>query len=82
MAVPVIARLTQKAEAIREAELERLLARCPDLDERERMLITGTTMTIVSKLLHTAIAKIREQATLDHEEALSSARGSWTTCSS
>lgn len=74
VAVPVIARLTQKAEAIREAELERLLARCPDLDERERMLITGTTMTIVSKLLHTAIAKIREQATLDHEEALSSAR--------
>lgn len=73
-AVPVIARLTQKAEAIRVAELERLLARCPELDERERMLITGATLTIVSKLLHTAIAKIRERATGDHDEALSSAR--------
>ena len=74
LAVPVIARLTQKAEAIRAAELERLLARCPALDEREQMLVTGMTMTIVSKLLHSAILKIREQATLDRAEALSSAR--------
>jgi glutamyl-tRNA reductase len=73
-AVPVIARLTQKAEAIRVAELERLLGRCPDLDERERMLVTGMTLTIVSKLLHSAILRIREKAALDHEEALSSAR--------
>jgi len=74
IAVPVIARLTQKAEAIRAAELDRLLARCPELGARERMLITGMTMTIVSKLLHSAILKIREQATLDGAEALSSAR--------
>ena len=32
------------------------------------------TMTIVSKLLHSAILKIREKATLDRDEALSSAR--------
>jgi glutamyl-tRNA reductase len=74
VAVPVIARLTRKAESIRAAELERLLARCPDLDERERMLITGTTLTIVSKLLHSAILRIREKATLDRDEALSTAR--------
>ena len=74
VALPVIARLTQKAEAIRSAELERLLARCPDLAERERTLIAGMTLTIVSKLLHSAILKIREQATLDGAEALSSAR--------
>ncbi|MBV8068169.1 MAG: glutamyl-tRNA reductase [Candidatus Eremiobacteraeota bacterium] len=74
VAVPVIARLTQKAEAIRAGELERLLARCPDLDERERMLVTGMTLTIVSKLLHSAILKIREKATSDRAEALSSAR--------
>jgi glutamyl-tRNA reductase len=73
-AVPVIARLTQKAEAIRVAELERLFARCAGLGERERMLVTGMTMTIVSKLLHSAILKIREQATSDRAEALSSAR--------
>ncbi len=74
VAVPVIARLTAKAESIRARELERLLARCPELDERERMLITGTTMTIVSKLLHSAILRIREKATLDKEQALSTAR--------
>ncbi len=73
-AVPVIARLTQKAEAIRLAELERLLARCPDLNERERMLVTGMSLTIVSKLLHSAILKIQEKATVDDAEALSSAR--------
>jgi glutamyl-tRNA reductase len=74
VALPVIARLTQKAEAIRAAELERLLARCPDLSERDRMLVGGMTLTIVSKLLHSAILRIREQAALDHDEALSSAR--------
>jgi glutamyl-tRNA reductase len=74
VAVPVIARLTQKAESIRARELDRLLARCPDLDERERMLVTGMTMTIVSKLLHSAILRIREKATLDRDEALSNAR--------
>ena len=74
VAVPVISRLTQKAEAIRAAELERLLARCPDIGERERMLVTGMTLTIVSKLLHSVILKIREKATLDRSEALSHAR--------
>ncbi len=74
IAVPVIATLTQKAEAIRVAELDRLLARCPDMSERERMLIAGMTMTIVSKLLHSVILKIRERARLGREEALSDAR--------
>jgi glutamyl-tRNA reductase len=74
IAVPVISMLTQKAESIREAELERLFARCPELSERERLLIAGATMTIVSKLLHSVILKIREKATLDTAEALSHAR--------
>lgn len=74
VAVPVVSRLTQKAEAVRAAELERLLARCPDLDERERMLITGMSLTIVSKLLHSVVLKIREKATLDRDEALSTAK--------
>ncbi len=74
VAVPVIATLTQKAEAIRTAELERLFARCPELTERERLLIAGMTMTIVSKLLHSVILKIREKATSNAAEALSHAR--------
>jgi|SRR5579872_2629534 len=73
-AVPVIASLTQKAESIRVNELARLYARCPDLSEREKMLIAGLSMTIVSKLLHSVVTKIREKASENHAEALSHAR--------
>jgi glutamyl-tRNA reductase len=71
---PIIASLTQKADAIRESELERLFARCPDLTERERMLVTGMSLTIISRLLHSAIARIREKAISNHPEALLHAR--------
>ncbi|HEY0615907.1 MAG TPA: glutamyl-tRNA reductase, partial [Candidatus Elarobacter sp.] len=74
VAVPVIASLTQKAETIREAELERLFARIPDLTERERSLITGMSLTIVSKLLHSAIVRIRDKAVENRAEALTHAK--------
>ncbi len=74
VALPAIASLTQKAEAIRTAELDRLLLRCPELSERERALITGMSMTIVSKLLHSAISNIREKATVSDAEVLSHVR--------
>ena len=73
-AVPVIASLTQKAELIRKREMERLFARCPELTERERMLITGSSLTIISKLLHNVVTKIRDKAVSNHAEALSHAR--------
>lgn len=72
--VPVISRLTQKAEAMRAREVERLFARLPELNERQRALIVGTSMTIVSKLLHSAILKIRDKAGVDRAAALSDAR--------
>lgn len=74
VAVPVISSLTKKAESIRVNELAKLFARCPDLTEREKMLVTGMSMTIVSKLLHSAVTRIREKATKNHAEALSHAR--------
>jgi glutamyl-tRNA reductase len=74
LAVPVIASLTKKAEAIRVAELAKVFARCPDLTEREKMLVTSMSMTIMSKLLHSAVTRIREKATTNHAEALSHAR--------
>jgi glutamyl-tRNA reductase len=66
--------LTKKAEAVRMAELDRLFARCPDLSEREKMLITGMSMTILSKLLHTVVTKIRDKAVTNHSEALEHVR--------
>ncbi len=74
VAIPVIASLTQKAESIREAELERLFARVPELTERQRMLITGASLTIVSKLLHSAIVRIRDKAVENRAEALTHAK--------
>ncbi|HEV3152374.1 MAG TPA: glutamyl-tRNA reductase [Candidatus Baltobacteraceae bacterium] len=74
VAVPVIASLNRKAERVRTAELERLFARCPELTEREKMLITGMSMTIISKLLHTVVTKIRDKAAADNREALDHVR--------
>jgi glutamyl-tRNA reductase len=74
LAVPVIAAVTQKAEAIRMRELERLFSRTPEMSERERMLVTGMSMTIVSKLLHSVVVKLREKLTVDRAEAMSHAR--------
>jgi glutamyl-tRNA reductase len=74
VAVPVIASLMQKAETIRAAELERLIARCPELTEREVSLITGMSLTIVSKLLHSAVVRIRDKAVENRAEAMTHAR--------
>jgi glutamyl-tRNA reductase len=71
VAIPVVTSLVQKAESIRAAEIERLLARCPELSERERMLITGASLTIISKLLHSVVTRLRERATANRAEALS-----------
>ena len=70
VAVPVVTSLVQKAEAIREREIERLFARCPDLSERERMLVTGASLTIVSKLLHGVVTNVRDLASSNHAEAI------------
>ncbi len=70
VAIPVVSSLVQKAESIREAEIERLFGRCTELTERERMLITGASLTIISKLLHSVVTKLRDRATSNHAEAL------------
>ncbi len=68
--VPVVSSLINKAETIRSSEIERLFARCPELGDRERMLITGASLRIVSKLLHNAVVKLRERAGTSGGEAL------------
>ena len=71
--LPVISSLSKKAESIRETEIGRLLAHCPDLTERERRLISGMSLRIMSKLLHSAFAKIRDNAAADRAHALAKA---------
>lgn len=73
-AFPVISSLTQKAETIREAEVERLFSRLPTLTDREKMLITNMSLTVISRLLHSVITKIRDKAVTNRDEALNHAQ--------
>lgn len=58
--VPTIKALREHAEAIRQAELERTLARLPDLSPGEQQTIQAMSAAIVNKLLHQPIAALKE----------------------
>jgi glutamyl-tRNA reductase len=60
--LPVIADLHQKAEAIRQNELEKSLRRLPDLSEGERASIEAMTRAIVNRLLDAPITRLRAEA--------------------
>lgn len=57
--IPTIRALRERAEAIRAAELERALARMPELSEREQAAISALSAAIVNKLLHQPIAVLK-----------------------
>jgi glutamyl-tRNA reductase len=59
-AVPLIANLRRRADEIRVAELEKLFARNPDLGERQREAIRATSVSIINKLLHVPLTRLRE----------------------
>jgi glutamyl-tRNA reductase len=58
--VPTIRALRERAEAIRAAELERTLAKLPDLSPREQAAIGALSAAIVNKLLHQPIATLKD----------------------
>ena len=66
-AVPTIRRLRARAEAIRQAEIEKAAAKLR-LDEAGRQGVEAITRAIVNKLLHAPVSKLREQA--EREEGL------------
>jgi glutamyl-tRNA reductase len=59
-AAPVIKTLRRKAEEIRSTEIERLFARMPELDDRQREMVIVASISIINKLLHAPVAKLRE----------------------
>jgi glutamyl-tRNA reductase len=59
-AVPLIAGLRARAEAIRVAEIEKLFLRYPELDERQRDAVVATSVSIINKLLHAPLTRLRE----------------------
>src|SRR5690606_33866631 len=59
---PVIRALQEKAEAVREATLESLLRKLPDLDERQRKKIDKLTRSMVRQLIRAPILRLKELA--------------------
>lgn len=58
--VPTIRALRARAEAIREAELQRTLARLPDLSPREQQAVQALSTAIINKLLHQPITMLKD----------------------
>jgi len=66
-AVPTIRDLRARAEQIRGGELDRAFRRL-DLDDEEREAVERLTQSIVNKLLHPPLARLREQT--EREEGI------------
>ncbi len=60
--VPVIAALRERAEEIRDRELERTLRRLPGLNDEQRERIEAMTRAIVKKMLDRPIARLKNGA--------------------
>jgi glutamyl-tRNA reductase len=60
--LPVIAGMRQKAEKIRQKELERTLKRLPGLTQVEREQLEAMTQAMVQKILHDPILRLRDEA--------------------
>lgn len=68
--VPVVKAMREQAEAIRLAEMEKTLRRLPDLTLAERQsvetLVDALTESLVNKLLHAPITRLRSEAGCPH----------------
>jgi len=58
--VPAITQLRARADAIRDAELERALARLPELSEHDELVVRTLAVRIVNKLLHHPITTLKD----------------------
>jgi glutamyl-tRNA reductase len=60
--VPTIVSLRTRVEEIRAAELDRTLARLPELSPEQREAITSMTVAMVNKILHQPMTELRRRA--------------------
>ncbi len=67
---PTLQRLRQRADEIAADEIDRTLARLPELDEAGRRSVTAMARAIVNKLLHEPSVRLRQA---DDAEALAQA---------
>jgi glutamyl-tRNA reductase len=57
---PTVVALRSRADEVVTAELERLSARLPDIDDRARAELEATVRRVVDKLLHTPTVRVKE----------------------
>ena len=67
--VPTLVALRERGEARRQARVDRLLRRLPDLDERARELVEAMSRQLVTDLLHEPISALRADRDGSHGEA-------------
>jgi glutamyl-tRNA reductase len=60
--VPAVIRLRRKAEAIRHQELEKLFAKLGPLSNSERQAIEAMSSSIINKLLHSPIVRLKQES--------------------
>ena len=70
---PLVTSLHDRAEAVRQAELERFRARLGDLDDRQVDAVEALTRGIVAKLLHDPTVSLKDAAGTPKGERLSEA---------
>jgi glutamyl-tRNA reductase len=61
-AVPVIRSLRDRAESVRQAELDRVAGRLAGLDDQQRDAVEAATRAIVAKLVHEPIVRVKDAA--------------------
>ncbi len=59
-AVPVLRRLRQRAEIIRQADLERTFQRLPDLTAEQKSIVEAMSKRMINEILHPTLVQLRE----------------------
>jgi glutamyl-tRNA reductase len=72
-AAPLVAALRDRAEQVRQGELERLAARLDGLDDRQQQAVEALTRGIVNKLLHEPTVRLKDAAGSPRGETLADA---------
>ena len=68
--VPVIRALREKALAIQSETYESILRKIPDLDEREKKVISKHTKSIINQMIREPIIQAKEMAAKENREEL------------
>jgi glutamyl-tRNA reductase len=65
-AVPTVKAISKRAEAARQAELERTLARLPGQSATERRQVEAMTKALVKRVLHDPLTRLRDESAGQH----------------